>query len=390
MRRLLTKILSPFHFIASRRGGLPLMIIAATAVVSVMLVTTRPRLEIAPAPERVWTAEVVEVRQQNITPQLSLFGEVIAGRQTELRALVAGPIVEVGSAFFEGGIVSRGELLVAIDPFDYEIAVNEQQVLLVEAEASLEILRRNYERTQELYKERNASEQALDNALLEIKRHEAVLDMTRIALEKARRDLADVRLTAPYDGVLMDVTGDQGKQLSVNDKVSDLIDLNQLNVRFTLSNEQFGRIRDTEQSVIGRPLQIDWQVGDKTLTYSATIARIGAEIDSTTGGVEVYADIDEGGGVTDLRPGAFVSVNIPDQQYNGVMLAPERALYGDDVVYVVKDERLEERRIAVLGYSGEQIIFRSDGLPVVENGDLVLTTQIRESGPGLKVRVRQP
>ena len=97
----------------------------------------------------------------------------------------------------------------------------------------------------------------------------------------------------------------------------------------------------------------------------------------------------EDGPQPDLRPGAFVSVRVPDREYAGVFLAPESALYGENMLYVISDSRLAERRIEVLGHDGSEIIFRPAGEPALADGDRVVTTQLREAGVGVKVIDRQ-
>jgi RND family efflux transporter MFP subunit len=383
MQDLLQKIIKAMRVIVRR----PLLLIALTVVVIIVLMVTRPRLAPVQLPERVWPVEVVEVWQQDEQPMLDLFGRVAAGRRTELRALVPGRVTEVGVAFREGAEVSAGEFLVQIDPFEYQNNVAEQKALLSEAETRLDVLSRDLGRISELFEENNVSEQQMDEAMLAVKQQEATLEQRRIGLARAHRDLEDARLVAPFDGLVNDVSVDLGKQLGVNDKVAEIIDTTSLEVRFTLSKSQYGRLIDAGEMLKGRTVEVSWQVGDGTLKYTATVERVGAEIDSTTGGVDVYAVID-----TDintlLRPGAFVWTRLADRKYEQVFRAAESALYGDEVYVVTKDNRLAVRPIIVHGYAGEDVLFSSAGEPLINDGDKVVITQIREGGAGIKVEVR--
>lgn len=370
-----------------RRLLLPLLIVLVAAGTIFLLMATRPQLEPVVIEERVWPVEVVAVERGDVQPMLELFGEVVSGRRSELRALVPGPIVEVGPNFREGAKVAEGELLVQIDPFEYANDVAEQQALLAEAEVRMRTVERDLKRIRELYDENNVSEQNLDDALLAVEQQAATLQQRRIGLARAQRALREARLTAPYAGVVNGVSADLGKQLSVNDKVAEVIDTARLEVRFTLSNAQFGRILEDGEALEGRPVSVAWEVGDETLEFTATLARVGAEIDSTTGGVKLYADIDSDG-VSPLRPGAFVWTRMPDRLYRNVFRAPDSALYGSDTVYVVREQRMEERRVEVVGYTGDDILFVPAGNPAVVDGDQLITTQIREGGAGIRVEVR--
>ena len=97
-------------------------------------------------------------------------------------------------------------------------------------------------------------------------------------MARAQRALSDTRLTAPYDGVVNAVSADLGKQLSVNDMVAEVIDTSRLDVRFTLSNAQFGRVIETGRPIEGHPVRVAWKVGNETLEYVARVDRVGAEI----------------------------------------------------------------------------------------------------------------
>ncbi|MDJ0928168.1 MAG: efflux RND transporter periplasmic adaptor subunit [Gammaproteobacteria bacterium] len=370
--------------------GLPLVIVGMTAVVISLMIATRPELTPEESPERVWPVQAIAAKHQDMQPTLDLFGEVVAGRRSELRPQVAGVIVEMGKNLHEGSFVERGELLLRIDPFDYETGLAEQRSLLREAEARLEKLRRDLKRARDLFAEKNVSEQFLDDAELAVAEQEALVEQRSIGVRRAERDLRDTRLLAPFDGVLANVNADLGKQISDfgAEMIAEIIDTSRLEVRFNLSNAQYGRLLDSGEPVIGRAVEVVWEVGGDALRYPATIERVGAEITATTGGVELFAVIDSAGKQTELRPGAFVSVNVADKRYPAVLTAPDTALYGENTVYVVEDGRMSPRTVRVLGYAGSDIFLASDGEPAIVDGDNIVITQLREGGAGVRVVLR--
>jgi RND family efflux transporter MFP subunit len=388
MRAFFHALAAPVRALARRRGGVPLLLLLGTILIIVVLFATRQELAPVEQPERVWPVEAIEIRRQSVQPRLTLFGETVAGRRSELRALVSGPIVKIGENFHEGGLVAAGDLLIQVDPFAYETMLAERRAQLREAEVRLEQLRRDLRRTRDLFAQKSVSQRDLDNAELSVEQQEAVVEQRRIDVQRAQRNLADTRLTAPYAGVVGNVNANLGKHLGTNDKVADLIDTSALEVRFSLSNDQYGRLLQSDDAVVGRPVEITWTVGRQAITWPGHIARVGAEITSATGGVDVYAVLDTGGRQITLRPGAFVSVTVPDRRYEDVFVAPETSLYGANEVFVIEDERLAARRVRVVGYSGHDVLFVADGEPALADGDRVVTTQLREAGAGVRVSVR--
>lgn len=374
---------------ARTRAGLPVLILATGAVIVAGLTALRPQLAPVPVSERVWVVSAVTVRHETVQPELDLFGEVIAGRRSELRALVAGPIARVGPNFRDGGLAQEGELLLQIDPFDYEALLADHRSKLKEAEVRLKVVSRDLQRARDLIAQKLVAQQFLDNAELAVQQQEAVVEQQRIAVQRAQRDVRDTRLLAPYAGVVGNVNADLGKQLSLNDKVADITDMGRLEVRFSLSNAEYGRLLETGEPVVGRPVRVIWDVGAEKLAYSGRIERVGAEITATTGGVDAFAAITAEDAATVLRPGAFVRVRVADRRYDNVLRVPEAALYGEDTVYVLNaEDRLEARQVAIRGYAGNDMLVASVGEPSLRDGDRVLTSQLREIGAGVKVKVR--
>lgn len=371
-----------------RRLLLPLLILAITSVLVAGLMATRPRLAVVEQPEQVWPVEVLTASHATRQPDLRLFGQIVAGRRSELRALVAGPVVALGDGFHEGGAVSAGDLLLQVDAFDYETALADQQALAKEARATLEVLRRDLARAEELFGANNVSEQFLDNARLQVIRQEALVEQRDIHVSRARRDLADTRLRAPYDGVLAGVAANLGKRIAMNDKVADIVDTAALEVRFVVSNAQYGRLLSDGDTLVGRPAEVTWNLGDRPLRFPARIARVGAEVTAASGGVPLFAEIDTAGAQSALRPGVFVQVSLPDRRYERVLEVPDTALYGADRIYIVDDDRLAERRIVIHGYSGSTVYFTGHEETPINEGDRIVVTQLREAGTGARVLVR--
>ncbi len=358
------------------KRSIPTLILVGFTVLFIFyLMATKTEPEIIDAPEKVWPIEAAIAEYKNITPHLKLFGEITSARRSDLRASVGGQVTEVGENFKEGGVVIQGELLLIIDDFEYQNAVTEGQ-------AKFDILKNDAERAENLFLRGSVSEQFKDNALLEKIQQE-------IILAEAKKDLRDTKLFAPYDGVINDVVASLGKQVSTfNDKVGEIIDITNLEVRFSLSKAQYGRLLEDSQPVIGRPVSINWTAGNRTFNFDANIARIGAEIKSNTGGVDVYAILLPDNTSTALiRPGAFVGIKVPDKTYNQIISVPDTAIYEEGYVFVIMNERLEKRFISILGYDNINTLIVAKHPSVIEEGDVIAVTQLREAGEGVTVEI---
>jgi len=351
------------------------LLLVGTFLVISFLRATKEEPEILVIEEKSWPVSVIEAQYGDIQPTVALFGEVITSRRSELRALVGGQVIKVGDNFKEGAVVKKGELLLRIDDFEYRNSV-------IEETAKLDVMKRDFERADELFKQGSISEQFRDNALLEKTQQELVLS-------ESEKDLRDTELFAPFDGVINDVQATLGKQVSTfNDKIGEIIDIKNMEVRFSISKSQYGRLLEDESEILGRTVEMRWTVGQKDLIFDASISRVGAEITSNTGGVNIFATIEmDKEQETPLRPGAFVRLRMPDKTYESVIRIPETAVYDDKYIFIVKDQRLKKVIVAISGYDQSNVLIQPSEELMIQNGDLIVTNQLREAGEGVKVDI---
>ena len=121
-----------------RKLLIPVGVVLFSVLMAGLLRATKQQAVINPDEERVWSVETTSVRIGNEQPNVHLFGEIIAGRQANLRSLSAGVVVSVSSNFIDGGKVVKGEKIITIDPFVAARKLLEREALLSEARARYE------------------------------------------------------------------------------------------------------------------------------------------------------------------------------------------------------------------------------------------------------------
>ena len=414
------------YVVNHKKVTLPVGLILGALVIYNVLGATAPEPVARPAPEKSWTVSTIDVSRGDQQPDITVFGEVAAAAVADLKPMVTGRIVELGPAFLDGAVVSQGDLLVAIDPFDYENAVIDAEARVADTTAQLDAERivlestgerltlrqRDYDRRVNLQRQGSASEKAVDDALLaltdaqqslasresSVRQLEARLIQAEVTLARAQRDLEDTRVLAPFDGYVSGTSGAVGKRVTPNDTLARMFDSASLEARFQLSDSEFARLigaplpgeaeGDMTQAGVGldgRLAEIQWDVGSATFSYNAVIERVSAELDTASGGFTAYARVTDHVLDDPLRPGAFVSVVIPDRVFEDSIVVPASAVMKDDLVYTVNGEnRLDEHTATVLRRYGDEAIIRVD----VPDGSALVTTNFPEIGPGVKVVLR--
>ena len=371
----------------------PLVIVAIGVAAAAYMIATRPEVAAKPVVERVWTVTAIPAELKTVQPERRFYGRIVAGRAIDVRPEVSGRVLEIGPNFVEGGVVRKGDLLVRIDAFDYEARLKEIEAdlkgwkgMLERDRERIQLLERDVARRERLVKRGNASEKALDDSRLSLSeaRQQLIdrqmnIERREVDLLRVQRDLADTNMTAPFDGFLVDVTTSVGKFVNVGDTIGKAIRADRLEARFHVSNQEFTRFL-SDGNYRGVKARVVW-AGQE---FEALLDRIESEVQTGSGGVEVFASI---AGVTidtNLRPGAFVEVYVPGPRYEGVVRIPEEALYGGDTVYRIENGRLQPRQVTVAARDGKDLLIRGEFGPT----DRLVTTRFPEVGPGLKVQVQ--
>jgi len=213
----------------------------------------------------------------------------------------------------------------------------------------------------------------------------------RSVLKLAERNLQETTINAPFDGFLANAGVSAGQRISTNERLARLIEAKRLEVKFRLSERDFSSLlkvegkatKDNSQSseLMGKKVKVKWNIGNRTLNYMADIQRLGAEIDVTGGGVDVYARLNNIDLTTSLRPGAFVEVIVPSRIYKNVAQVPDTAVVRGNIVYLVENGRVNEITISQVRRGANYILIRGPEL----DGKMVITRPFPKIVNGLLV-----
>ena len=400
------------------------IVLALAFAATFYLVNTKPEVPKKPVFPTVYTVETLTAKQGAHQPEIRVYGEIVAARSVDLRSLVSGQVTSVNPKLKSGGVVDKGEVLLEVDRFNFEGALREAQANAAETEAKiqeanarveleqsklaslrdqLQLANNDLSRIEQLRSRGTATEKQVEDRKLILSQREQAVEQSEITLtvenakieqlraamlrlnwkiEQSKRDLENTRLTAPFRATVSASSVEIGKLVNANDVVVSMYQGDSLEARFVLTDERFGRLQADKTGAAGRDVDVVWNVGGIDYSYSGVVDRIGAEITSASGGVELFAIVNAGEGPVQLRPGAFVEITLPDRTFERHFRIPEASLYEGNRVYVAVDGALQERIVQVAAHDGEDVLIAAG----LENGDEVLVTRISEISPGLKVQ----
>ena len=361
-----------------------------------------------PARERVFSVNVLTAEAGTQTPVLESFGEIASRRMLELRAADGGRVIGLAEGFEDGGRVRAGDVLVRIDPADAQAAVQrgqsdladalaeerdaarsvtlaEDEVLAAQEQAELRVRAAARQvdlagrgvgttaATETAELAAAAARQAVLSRRLALAQAQARVDQAatsrmraEIALAEVERRLEDTILIAPFDGTLSAPGVVEGGLVSANERVADLIDPDDLEVSFRLSNAQYARLLDPEGEIIKADVQVTLDASGVDLGASGRITRTSAAAGEGQTGRLVFAALDTAAG---FQPGDFVSVRVQEPALENVIALPASAVDAAGSVLVLgDDDRLEDATVTVLRRVGDTVLVRGNiaGREVVE------------------------
>ncbi len=343
-----------------------------------------PRGERAPAPVR-----AAPVITRDVTVRARYTGELDADA-AEIAARTAGLLEEVRVRI--GDQVSEGDVLARVDATQARRQVAEARAQVQAAAASerraragLGAATAELERTEPLLADRLVSPQEVDALRSRVESVSAEADAARAQADQAQariallnEQIADARLTAPFDGAVAERYLDPGAVVSPGTKVLRLVQSGALRVRFRVPERDVGRVQP------GLAFEVSTQAtGDRR--FSGQVTRVSAEVSREDRTVAVEGVLDET--ISDLRPGMYAEVSVSLGTLEDALAVPGSALVerlGDDGatrtgVFVVTDTSARFVPVSVRGRAGEVVAVEGlgAGMQVVTLGQ----AQLRDGAP---------
>jgi membrane fusion protein (multidrug efflux system) len=339
----------------------------------------------APPPPEV---SVVTVAPRSVDEILEFVGEVEASRRVQVRAQVAGVIVD--RPFREGAQVRAGDVLYRIERTTYDADWRGARARLADAEARFANARTNADRLQALMADNAVARQDVDNADAELKQARAAVENAEATVDHARKNLDDTVVRAEIAGRVGRAVLDVGTRVTGPGDVLTTIDvLDPIYVSFRPSAQQQLRWRRDPRSsralAPGGPASVQALFPDGTpFPVAGQIGFVDPVVDPQTGTQQFRAQFTNHDRL--LLPGQFVRVRVLGLVRDSAIVVPERAVLqqmGREVVYLVgKGDTVASRQVRATDWSG--------GLSLIEQGltagDRVVVDGVQKAGPGRIVR----
>ncbi|EAH6568918.1 efflux RND transporter periplasmic adaptor subunit [Campylobacter coli] len=223
-----------------------------------------------------------KVKKIDISQTIEAVGKVYAKDQVDVGAQVSGQIIKLYVDV--GSHIKQGDLIAQIDKDKQQNDLDITKAQLESAKANLEskkvaleIASKQYQREQKLYAAKASSLENLEiqkNNYYSLKASVAELNaqviQLEITLKNAKKDLDYTTITAPIDGVVINVAVDEGQTVNANQNTPTIVriaNLDEMEIKMEIAEADVNKIK------IGTELEFSL-LNDPQKTYRASIASI--------------------------------------------------------------------------------------------------------------------
>lgn len=406
-----------------KKIALPLLIIGLAILAFMLLKASEPETPAMEKKQKAWLVEAVKVEYQRVAPEVTIYGRVETPRDASLKSALEADVIEVN--VLEGDRVTAGQTLIKLDDIDIQLALQQRQADVQEAQAQidsenqrfqrdkalltnqkqlLELADKAVQRARKLEQTRLASQASLDDALaayeqqalalkqlqFDIDNHTVRLAQLQAAKQRAEALLAQAEVNlsrtgirAPFDGRVAGLTVALGDRVRPGDTLLTVYDLDNLEVRAQIPGRYIAQVRQMLQQ--GKQLEASAQVDGQLMRL--TLNRLSGEVREDSGGIDGLFRIENN--MAPLPLGTFVELQLQLAEQENVIEIPFSALYGMDRVYLIEDGHLQSVPIQRIGEVEREngknsLLIRSTSLTP---GDLIAATQLPNAITGLRVEV---
>ncbi len=375
--------------------GLPAVVIVGALGANIAMGVFSPKPEEKEQVIKATPVVVADAIAENVRLSVSAQGEARPLTQITLTSQVSGKITYVAPQFIEGGAFDVDEVLVRIEPAEYEFRVVQARAEVAQArsryaseEAETRIALKDWEELGQ------GAASALARREPQMAEAEAALASASARLREAELQLERTTIRAPFKGRVQTQFANIGQFVRPGDNLGDVFSTDAMEIALPLTDSEIGELGLTigyrgDASDSGPEVILTALVGGKPRQWHGHIAHTDSSYDRQTRVIFAYAQVEDPYGTgadngAPLAAGLFVTASIQGRQIEDSVIIPRTALRGNDQVYVATDDNtLEIRQVTVASSDRTRAILIGGLRP----GEKVITSPVRGAAEGINIAV---
>lgn len=343
--------------------------------------------------------EVVEVKRGAYTPTVIATGTVQPAKDVILTPQVGGEVIRLSDNFIPGSYVKRGEVLIRINPADYQNTLQLRKRDLAQARSDLsvemgmqDVAREDY---QAIGEELTIENQELVLRKPQLEAASANVEAAEAMVNQAELDLDRTTIRAPFDAHIISRSTNVGAQIPPGTQLGRLVGMDEYWVIANIPVSKVNWLSFADDSKSGSDVRIlskNWSAGQ---FRRGKLFRLVGALDAQTRLARAIISVSDpmnrktpADSIPPLMIGTFVETQIEAREIPDVVRLSRDHLRQKETVWVLEDGKLRIRKVDIVFEDASYAYIRSG----LADADLVVTTDLATvvEGSDLRTETNRP
>lgn len=335
---------------------LPLIVIIVAFVIAGLMSLTKPDSLELESPNREVAVKTAVIQKSQVQLKVKSQGTVQPLTKTMLVSEVSGIVMALAPQFEVGGTFAKGDVLIKLDPADYQVAKQRADAQLQSAKAQL---LSEQARSTQAKKEWEMTGRPLSEApVLALRSPFLAEAQSRLLQAQAEVKQAELKLQrtvirAPYAGMISATMVDVGQYVTIGARLGETFAIDFAEIRLPMTDKDLSKLgwnaTSADQSIFNKNMvQLKSTVNGEIVTWQAILVRSEGTIEQSSRVQYLVAQVADPYNIKGVanRPrlliGSFVEAMVSGKMIDDVYTLPRHALRSNNRVATVdSDQRLK-------------------------------------------------
>lgn len=348
-------------------------------------------------------APLVKVQQldvQDIQMVIRGYGTVSPKVEVEIVPEVPGKVVSINPGLKAGGLIPAKEQILQIDARDYELAVQQANAVVADAQVKLDIEVAEAEVARREWEQLHPDTEPASSLVLrepQIRQARAALESATAQLATAQLKLERTSLSLPFDALIISEKVDLGQYVVAGQSVAVAYGIESVEIKIPLEDEELAWFDIFGNSVAlngGRALTMSVRAVVKAdfagaeHTWNGYVTRTTGQVDKMSRMISVVVEVPKpfgrSNGRPPLLPGIFAEVLIEGKILKNAIAVSRDAIHDGNKVWVVNDGLLHIQTLDIVR-ADRNFIYAVSGL---DDGAMIVLSSLDTVTEDMKVRTQ--
>ena len=385
-------------------GLIQLLLVVVIIAIGVVIAVVFIKLKKPPQrQEQIVLAPLVKVEpldRRDIQMIVRGYGTVTPRLQVEIVPQVSGKVVWVNPQFRAGGFIRRGELILKIDPRDYELSLRQANAAVAEAQVMLDLEKAEAKISKEEWQQLHPGQEP-DSPLVfrepQIRQAQARLESAEAGLATANLNLERTRPSLPVDAVIMNERIALGQYVMIGQSMGAAYGIESMEIEVPLEDKELAWLAVPDNTVSvnaaqspkkGAIARVSANFAGEEKCWLGYVVRTTGQVDITSRLISVVVEVSEpfkdSGSTPPLLPGMFVEVAIEGNILKNAIAVPRDAMHNNNEVWVATEGQLYVQSLDIVR-ADRDFAYADSGL---DDGDMIIVSSLDTVIEEMKVRIQ--